>query len=645
MIGFSSKILKNGFQLSNIGKRWAIVSLILIFSVNLFSGITGKIKGYVKDENGKPLVGANIVLDGTSWGAETDKDGYYYIVGIRAGTYTLKCSFIGYREVSAEIKVKADLTQTLDLNMVPDNYILDEVEFVAKKETRINKSKSNSGVNIQFRGGRANEVAYNVGGINPYPNRRDSDFNTEEYDLNEEIGFKDVEKEGTTTFSIDVDNASYSNIRRFINNGQKPPKGSIRIEEMINYFNYNYPIPEGDEIISVNAELSDSPWSVERKLLHLGLKGKIERVNDINSNYVFLLDVSGSMGYPNKLPLLKESFKLLVNSLKPTDRVSIVVYAGAAGVVLESTHIENKQRILSALNNLNAGGSTAGGAGIKLAYKIAEENLIKGGNNRVILATDGDFNVGTSSTSELVEMMKEKRDKGVFLTILGFGMGNYKDGRMESIADKGNGNYFYIDNINEAKKVLVRELSGTMYTIAKDVKLQLEFNPVAVKSYRLIGYENRMLENEDFENDKKDAGEMGSGHTVTALYELIMNEDGDSDESSSIYQTRKTNSYAHSSGDIVTLKCRYKDPDSSTSKLFTKPIKGAIYKTLDETSYNFKFSAAVAQFGLILRESEFKAESSIGSVIDLAQRGKGDDPFNYRGEFIDLVRKYNRDND
>jgi len=463
--------------------------------------------------------------------------------------------------------------------------------------------------------------------------------NTEEYDAIHESKYLDVSKNALSTFSIDVDKASYGNIRRFITSGQMPEKDAVRIEEMINYFSYDYQEPKGEDPFAVNTELSKCPWNDQHRLLHIGIQGKnISTENLPPSNLVFLIDVSGSMDEPNKLPLLKSAFRLLVNQLRKKDNIAIVVYAGAAGVVLPSTPGNQKDIILSAIDNLQAGGSTAGGEGIELAYKIAKENFKDNGNNRVILATDGDFNVGTSSNAEMEKLIEKKRETGIFLTVLGFGMGNYKDSKMEILADKGNGNYAYIDNILEAEKVFVKEFGGTLFTIAKDVKIQVEFNPAKVKAYRLIGYENRALKNEDFNDDKKDAGELGSGHTVTALYEIIPS--NSSENVSGIdelkYQKQQINPKAYDSKEIITLKLRYKLPNGDQSKLIQKPVMDENIN-FNETSNNFKFSSAVAEFGLILRNSEYKGKSNFVDVIKLAESSKGKDKEGYRSEFIRLV--------
>ena len=465
-------------------------------------------------------------------------------------------------------------------------------------------------------------------------------WNTENYSTIHENGFRNVRANPLSTFSIDVDNASYSNVRRYINQGELPPVDAVRTEEMINYFHYDYPQPTGEVPFSVTSELAKCPWNTDHYLLHVGLKGKsIDKSELPPSNLVFLLDVSGSMGAPNKLPLLKRAYKMLVNELRPTDRVAIVVYAGAAGKVLDSTPGNEKKTILEALDKLNAGGSTAGGAGLLLAYKIAKENFIEGGNNRIILATDGDFNVGVSSTSEMERLVEKERNNGVFMTVLGFGMGNIKDDKMETIADKGNGNYAYIDNIQEARKVFITEFGGTLFTIAKDVKFQVEFNPAQVKSYRLVGYENRLLNSEDFNDDTKDAGEMGAGHTVTALYEIVPVNSVET--APSVDQLKYQNSQPVSgktAKELLTIKLRYKNPDSNKSKLLELTVQNKIMKN---SSDNFRFSAAVAEFGMLLRGSEFMGNTTIETVIDLARNSKGDDEEGYRSEFIQLIKMVN----
>ncbi len=467
------------------------------------------------------------------------------------------------------------------------------------------------------------------------------EFNTEDYKKIDENEFLAVKENPLSTFSIDVDTASYSNIRRFINDGQLPPKDAVRIEEMINYFKYDYPQPEGSEPFSISTELADCPWETSHKLVQIGLQGKnIDIQNAPASNLVFLIDTSGSMQDARKLPLLKQAFKLLTNQLREIDRVAIVAYAGSAGLILEPTAGNNKEKILSAIDRLEAGGSTAGGAGIQLAYKTAKEHFIATGNNRVILATDGDFNVGVSSEGELVRMVEDKRKDGIFLTVLGFGTGNLKDSKMEQLADKGNGHYAYIDELQEARKVFISELGGTLFTIAKDVKIQVEFNPARVQAYRLIGYENRLMKAEDFNDDKKDAGELGAGHAVTALYEVIPA--GANAKSAKVdalkYQDQMTKPEAYATNEIMMVKLRYKAPKESDSRLIVRAVLDE-KKTVETASSNFKFAAAVAEFGLLLRVSRFRANASPERCLDLARQSRGEDQAGYRSEFISLVEK------
>ncbi|WP_437395609.1 YfbK domain-containing protein [Flagellimonas lutimaris] len=460
--------------------------------------------------------------------------------------------------------------------------------------------------------------------------------NDENYTEITENQFEHVSLSPLSTFSIDVDKASYSNIRRMINNGQQIPVDAVKVEEMINYFNYSYPQPT-EHPFSINTEVVRTPWNKDTQLVRIGLQGKTYQNEELPaSNLTFLIDVSGSMGSANKLPLLKSAFKLLVNQLREKDKVSIVVYAGAAGVVLKPTRGNKKMEIIKALENLYSGGSTAGGAGIELAYKLASKNFIKNGNNRVILATDGDFNVGPSSDKAMVDLIEEKRKSGVFLSVLGFGMGNYKDSKMEKLADKGNGNHAYIDTMQEAQKVFGQEFGGTLYTIAKDVKIQVEFNPAAVSGYRLIGYENRMLADEDFIDDTKDAGELGSGHTVTALYEVIP-VGVESPFLKPVHDLKYSNTETvGSKNELFTVRFRYKKPDGDTSTEITKTVENSI----DEISSDFSFAASVALFGLHLRKSQFTNHSGLEDVIRLAEQGLEKDEQGYRAEFIRLVKSY-----
>ncbi|GEN75358.1 YfbK domain-containing protein [Chryseobacterium hagamense] len=463
-------------------------------------------------------------------------------------------------------------------------------------------------------------------------------YNDEEYDHLAENPFELTKNQPLSTFSIDVDHASYSNVRRMIQDGEVE-KDAVRIEEMVNYFRYNYPQPKNMQPFSINTELGTAPWNPGHKLLKIGLKGKNIPMNSLPpSNIVFLIDTSGSMEEENKLPLLRSSLKILLDQLRSADKVAIVVYAGSAGVVLPPTSAAEKRKITDALDQLSAGGSTAGGAGIELAYKLAQESFIKGGNNRVILATDGDFNVGESSKGDLESLIEEKRKSGVFLTCLGYGMGNYKDNKMETLADKGNGNYAYIDNLQEANKFLGKEFAGNLYTIAKDVKVQIEFNPKYVKSYRLIGYENRKLRNEDFVNDKIDAGELGSGHTVTALYEIIPA--GSKSEFLPKQNKLKyaTASAAKGSGDeLGTVKFRYKTPHGSKSAEIVQAIRNS--DTPAVTS-DFKFASSVAWFGLVLRDSKLIRKKSLSEIESLARQNTGKDPEGYRSGFVKMIKDY-----
>ncbi|WP_370088978.1 von Willebrand factor type A domain-containing protein [Ekhidna sp.] len=595
--------------------------IILLTTLMAFNVSARYVNGTVYDENGQTLSGVSVVIKGTSSGTTTDVNGFYSIEEASEKSI-LVFSFIGYETK----KVKVGKSKVLDVTL---KFAELELQEVAVAEDAVSRPMMQRSKLAKGAGNMSMSYA-------PAYYDQGQYHNTEEYSTIHENGFKKVLDNALSTFSIDVDAASYSNMRRFINNGQLPPKDAVRIEEMINYFNYDYENPTGKDPFSINTELARAPWNEKHLIAQIGLQGKkIELDNLPASNIVFLLDVSGSMSAPNKLPLLKSAFKLLVNELRPQDKVSIVVYAGAAGVVLEPTDGNDKKKIMEALDQLQAGGSTAGGAGIKLAYKLAKEQYVEGGNNRVVLATDGDFNVGASSTAEMERLIEEKRDEGVFLTVLGFGMGNYKDSKMETLADKGNGNYAYIDNMKEAKKVLVNEFGGTMFTIAKDVKIQVEFNPAVVQAYRLIGYENRLLNDEDFNDDKKDAGELGSGHTVTALYEIIpvgVESEFVKDIDPLKYQSNDQK-VTSSSDELLTVKFRYKEPDGSKSKLITKVVENEIRKSGD----NLDWSMAVAGFGMLLRDSEYKGDLAYEDVLRLAKSSKGKDEFGYRAEFIELI--------
>ena len=618
-------------------KIFLFIALIISVLVNAQERI---ISGKVTDNSGAVVAGVNVSVKGTSQVTRSDLNGKYSIKVSAKGT-VLQFSFIGYVSQSVKVGTK----DTLNITLKEDVKQLEEAVVVGYGTTIQGRV---AGVQVDKRsknlGTASPSMGYEVHSM-PAPQMPprmapEAISDNEEYKSEKEIGFKATDKDPQTTFSIDVDRAAYTNIRRFImQNGQLPPKDAVRIEEMINYFDYNYAQPKGKDPINIETEISDSPWNKGLKILHIGLQAKTISTDNLPaSNLVFLIDVSGSMSDQNKLPLVKTAFKLLTDQLREQDHVAIVVYAGAAGLVLPSTSGKEKNKIKDALDNLSAGGSTAGGAGIELAYKVASDNFVKGGNNRVILATDGDFNVGVSSSEGLEKLVENKRKSGTFLSVLGFGMGNYKDSKMETLSDKGNGNYAYIDNLLEAEKVFVKEFGGTLFTVAKDVKLQLEFNPKYVKAYRLIGYENRALANEDFKNDSKDAGEMGSGHTVTAIYEIIPA----GVESRFLpdklkYQQFTQTFMGSNSEEVCTVKIRYKQPDSDKSVQLEEVVKDT-HVALEKTSENFRFSSAVAEFGLLLRNSEFKGSANYEQVLNLAKNAFGKDSEGYRAEFLKLVK-------
>ena len=617
-------------------KLLAIVCMIFIFTANTFAQQI-QVTGIVTDaQTHELIVGATVTEKGSKKGTVTDTKGRYTITTQHGKKLVI--SFIGYEK--KEVVVKSGY---IDIALTPDQKALEEVVVVGYASQR--KSDISGSISVA-------DVA-DVKVTNYYPQssfmpvmRIQAQPNTEEYGSFKENRFLSAKEQALSTFSLDVDAASYGNMRRMINMGQKPPKDAIRVEELINYFSYDYPKPIGKDPVSINTETSICPWDATHRLVKIGVKAReIPSDNLPASNFVFLLDVSGSMDVPNKLELVKSSIKLLTNNLRKTDRVAIVVYAGAAGVVLESTEGTDKQKIMEAVDGLHAGGSTAGGAGIQLAYKIAEKNFIENGNNRIVLCTDGDFNVGVSSNNELESLIESKRKTGVYLTVLGYGMGNYKDDKLQILAEKGNGNHAYIDNIQEANKVLVNEFGSTMYTVAKDVKIQVEFNPAQVNAYRLIGYESRLLNKEDFNDDTKDAGELGSGHTVTALYEIIpagvKNTYGGVDNLK--YQTNNntTNSVQpNNSSELLTVKLRYKLPKSDSSNKMEVPV--LMSDINKKPSADFKFIMAVSMFGQLLRESDFKGNSSYDKVIELANNGIGADTHGYRKEFVRLVESVNQ---
>jgi Ca-activated chloride channel homolog len=607
---------------------WAAVLTVILIGA-LFAAQPGSISGTVTDNSSKqPMAGVSVKLMGTSFLTRTDAGGNFYFANVPAGTYTVLATYPGYEtSVARNVKVEAGKTSSLSVSLKAAT-----LDLKAKDEKRIMACK----MAAPSCGTVAMECDQSYGGVY---RGTPADFNTEEYAKINENSFKDVLRDPLSTFSIDVDPASYANMRRFINSGSLPYKDAVRIEELVNYFHYDYLQPDDGRPFAINTETASCPWNEGHRLVRIGLKGKEVPVDKLPpANLVFLIDVSGSMQSEDKLPLLKSAFKLLVQQLRPQDRVAIAVYASSEGLVLPSTRGSDKQAILAVLDNLEAGGCTAGAAGIKLAYQTALDNFIKGGNNRVILATDGDFNIGVSSTSELLSMIEEKREHGVFLSVLGFGTGNLKDSRMEQLADKGNGNYAYIDNLSEARKVLVSQMGGTLFTIAKDVKIQVEFNPAKVKAYKLIGYENRLLNKEDFNDDKKDAGELGSGHTVTALYEIIPA--GSHETLPGVddlkYQTTALSPDAKQSPELMTVKLRYKDPDGTQSKLIARAVMDGDCACA-AASEDFRFAAAVAEFGLVIRDSEFKGGATFDQAIQLARGAKGRDAEGYRAEFVRLA--------
>jgi Ca-activated chloride channel homolog len=605
-------------------KRRIIISVFLTLLFAMTQAQNINVGGTVTDSQGYALPGVSVIVKGTKTGVVTDIKGKYTIA-VPSDKSILVFSFIGM--ISQEVRVAG--RTLINIRMEDDLVAMDEVVVTAFG----NQQKS------MVAGSMVSPYTYGGSARTRRESESYQQFNTEGYSTIRENGFRKVADSPLSTFSIDVDNAAYSNVRRFINNGQLPPIDAVRIEEMINYFTYNYAEPTGEHPFSVNTEVASCPWNSKNLLLHVGLKGRsIDKSELPASNIVFLIDVSGSMSDANKLPLLKSAFRLLVNELRPVDRVAIVVYAGAAGLVLESTPGNRKEQIIAALDNLEAGGSTAGGAGLKLAYQVAGDHFMEGGNNRIIIATDGDFNVGASSNAEMERMVERERERGIYITALGFGMGNYKDDKMELIANKGNGNYAYIDNIQEARKVLVKEFGGTLFTIAKDVKFQIEFNPANVESYRLIGYENRLLNDEDFNDDKKDAGEMGSGHTVTALYEIVPKGAGKGSPAVDPlkYQTPRAQTSSDNS-ELVTIKMRYKQPTDSKSVLFDHVVKRG-ETSFARSSENFRFAASVAAFGMMLRDSEHKNDLNWTRVAEMATSARGRDEDGYRAEFIRLVK-------
>jgi Ca-activated chloride channel homolog len=602
--------------------------------------------GRVTDGNGAPLAGVLVRI--SPWAAATTSDATgRWSLSVRdakqGDAATLRFGLIGYGEEMRVVRVQGDSVR-VDITLSTQSVSLQELVVTGQSNRLERDARAASDAKAvaapAWAGADVSAVTHT---FNDGMRRGDPrDYNTEGYSAIDENPFLGVRTNPLSTFSIDVDRASYANIRRFLREGRLPPKDAVRIEEMVNYFSYTDAEPNGDAPFAVTTELGVAPWRPEHRLLRIGLKAKSVAMDRLPpSNLVFLLDVSGSMNSPDKLPLLKQAFGLLVNELRPQDRVAIVVYAGAAGMVLPSTPGSEKETILAAIERLEAGGSTAGGAGIRLAYDIARQHHVQGGNNRVILATDGDFNVGASSDAEMVRLIEEKRAQGTFLTVLGFGTGNLKDSKMELLADRGNGNYAYIDELMEARKVFVQELGGTLFTVAKDVKLQVEFNSELVRGYRLIGYENRLLAAEDFNDDAKDAGELGAGHSVTALYEIVpvsanSNVDIRGVDPLRYREEQQRTRSAH--GELAYVKLRWKKPDGDRSTLMDHPVADRLTGRSDDLT----FASAVAAFGMILRDSPHRGETSYEQVLALGRDGLGEDRGGHRTAFLQLVEQARR---
>ncbi len=624
----------------------------------------GTIEGTVTDSaSGRPVPNAHVVVIGTAHSAVADSLGEFRIAGIAAGSYDIRAAFVGYRPVERKsVRVFNDSTTTLHLTLVASAVELQQLTVVAADRALVPRDQVTSkqlvdgtytdGLPVQ---GLNNVFArqpgvmaspgntFVVGSITTGAAARE--FNTEGYARIVDNPFLAAAVNPLSTFSIDVDRASYSNVRRFIQSGRQPPPDAVRLEEMVNYFPYDNPAPEAGsrDPFTITTEVTSAPWQPANRLVRIALQARRVDTRDLPpSNLVFLIDVSGSMQAPNKLALVKRALGMLVEQLREQDRVALVVYAGAAGLVLPSTSGADKGAIRRAIEGLEAGGSTAGGAGITLAYGVAREHRITGGNNRVILATDGDFNIGASSDAEMERLIEEQRQHGVFLTVLGFGMGNYKDSKLETLADKGNGNYAYIDSEMEARKTLVSEFGGTLLTVAKDVKIQVEFNPALVQGYRLLGYENRALRAEDFADDRKDAGEIGAGHAVTALYEVVPTGVESPVAIRGIdslrYQPASMVRNSRGRGELLYVKVRYKAPDADTSQLLTHPVPDRVRPASSE----MRFASAVAAFGMILRGSEYRGSATLDDVTRLARSGLGRDAEGYRADFLTLVDTYRK---
>lgn len=608
-------------------KKLAVLLLCAIVTLGVAAQQKKTITGVVVDAAGNhPLPAAQVVIRETKQTAATDIAGRF-VFTIPLDSFTVQVQYLGYQPAEKRFSINdASFIIPLHTLQTPLSEVV-VTGYAGKRENRMVAAMASK---------TTRSVSFAVA---PPPPR----YNTNDYSPINENGFFQVKNKPLSTFSADVDRASYSQVRQMLNRGLLPPADAVRVEELINYFDYAYPAPVNNDPVAIHTDMTACPWNKDHLLARIALQGKKVPVDDLPaSNLVFLLDVSGSMDQDNKLPLVKQAFKVLVQQLRPQDRVAIVVYAGAAGLVLPPTSGAHKTKIIDALENLSAGGSTAGGQGIRLAYATAMKHFIPKGNNRVILATDGDFNVGPSSDGELQRIIEQEREKGIFLSVLGFGMGNYKDNKLETLADKGNGNYAYIDNYEEARRTFVTEFGGTLFTIAKDVKLQVEFNPQFVRAYRLVGYENRLLNDEDFNDDKKDAGDMGAGHTVTALYEIVPvtapMPRGSTVDSLKYQETRPVRNTGAAEREAFTVKMRYKAPDGNKSRLLEK-VQSTRATAITQSPEDLRLAAAVAQFGMLLRNSEFSGSANYDGIIALAAGAKGQDPEGYRAEFIQLVKK------
>lgn len=624
------------------------------------SAATRTLTGLLTDAKGQGLPGVTVMLKGSALGTNSDVNGHYVLTGVPAQGARLVFSYVGY--LTQEVAVLAG-SGPLNVVLHADHKTLSEVVVtglngraagvaVSRAPRKMRQDRPIPAVTVKgtmdapdlsdmSMQGSAPGVGYLSAPLATYPARAEAGAG-DTYAKIQENAFHPVAKEPLSTFSLDVDNASYTNVRRFLNEGQLPPRDAVRVEELLNYFHYELPAPSATAPapVRISAELSDCSWAAGHQLARIGIQAKnIETASLPPANLVFLVDVSGSMMGDDRLPLVRAGLKLLVRQLRPQDHVALVAYAGAAGLVLPPTAGSQQNTILEAIDRLEAGGSTAGGAGLRLAYSVAQQNFRKEGNNRVILASDGDFNVGESSDAAMEQLIVNQRETGVFLTVLGVGRGNLHDSRMELLADKGNGNYAYLDNLDEARRTLVAQFGGTLFTVAKDVKLQVEFNPARVASYRLIGYENRLLANEDFNNDRKDAGELGAGHTVTALYEVVPVGSSNPLVDKLKYQPGQDvlAKSASLTADLLTVKLRYKEPQGSTSQLLAQPLVGAALP-IAQASADQQFAAAVAEFGLLLRQSEQRGTATYASAAQLAQAGRGPDATGYRAELVRLIQ-------